>query len=77
MGRVCRSNAEKINTCTITCIPVENPEVKGPRDMRVGTTKMDLRGTGWGGMNWIDLALYWHQRTVRGSYQLGSSLTVS
>jgi hypothetical protein len=36
---------------------VEKPEGKRPRCRWEDNTEMDLRERGWGGMDWIDLAL--------------------
>jgi hypothetical protein len=60
MGKVCSTNGENTNR-----ILVGKPE--GKRLLRRPTCKlednikMDLRGIGWGGMNWIDLAQNWDQ----------------
>jgi hypothetical protein len=51
-------NKETRNACRIL---VEKPERKRPLGRegrrRVDNIKMDLKGIGWDGMNWIDLAL--------------------
>jgi hypothetical protein len=57
MGRACSKNVEKRNAYMIL---VGKPEVKRPlgrpRCRYVDNIKMDLRQTGWDGMDWIDLA---------------------
>jgi hypothetical protein len=57
MGRACRTNWEKRNAYKVL---VGNPEGKKPlgRPRRgwMDNIKMDLRETGWGGMDRIDLA---------------------
>jgi hypothetical protein len=54
-GHVARMG-EKRNTCRIL---VENSEGKRPRERpgrrRVDNIKMDLRETGWDGLDWIDV----------------------
>jgi hypothetical protein len=56
IGRACSTNGVKINAFRILA---EKPEGKRqlerPRRRWVDTIKMDLRGMGWGGMEWIDL----------------------
>jgi hypothetical protein len=51
------TNGERRNACRIL---VEKPEgdipLWRPRRRWVDNTKMVLRETGWGGMDWIDLA---------------------
>jgi hypothetical protein len=58
MGRACSINGEKRNAYRLL---VEYPEKKRPlerpRRRWVDNIKMDLRETGWDGMDWIDLAL--------------------
>jgi hypothetical protein len=57
VGRVCSTNGEKRNAYRIL---VGNSEGKRPlqrpRRKWVDNIKMDLRGIGWVGMDWIDLA---------------------
>jgi hypothetical protein len=57
MGRACSTNGEKRNAYRLL---VRNPEGKRPlgrpRRRWVDNIKMDLRETGWDGMDWIDLA---------------------
>jgi hypothetical protein len=59
MGGACRTNGEKINAYRLL---VGNPEGKRPlgrpRHRGEDNIKMGLRGIGWGGMDWIDLAQY-------------------
>jgi hypothetical protein len=52
MGRACRTNEEKSNAYRIF---VGKPAGKRPRRRWVDNVKMDLRGVGWGGVDWIDL----------------------
>jgi hypothetical protein len=56
MGRARSTNLEKGNTYSIL---VGNPSGKRPlgrpRLRLVDNIKMDLRETGWDGMNWLDL----------------------
>jgi hypothetical protein len=48
MGRACRMNGDKRNTYR---------KARRKNTTRwVDNIKMDLRGIGWGGMDWIDLA---------------------
>jgi hypothetical protein len=57
MGGACSTNGGKRNAYRIL---VGNPEGKRPlgrpRHSWEDNIKMDLRGIGWGGMDWIDLA---------------------
>jgi hypothetical protein len=57
MGRACSTNGEKRNAYRIS---VGKPEGKRPLGRPtcrwVDNIKMDLRETGWDGMDWIDLA---------------------
>jgi hypothetical protein len=59
MGRSCSTNGVKRNTYKIL---VGKPEGKRPLGRRkrrwVDNIQMDLREIGWGGMDWIDLALW-------------------
>jgi hypothetical protein len=56
MGRACSTNGEKRHAYRIL---VGKPQGKGPlgrlKRRWVDNIKMDLRETGWGGMDWIDL----------------------
>jgi hypothetical protein len=56
MSRACRMHREKRNACRIL---VGKPEGKRslvrPRHRWDDGIKLDLRETGWGGMDWIDL----------------------
>jgi hypothetical protein len=55
-GHVGRIGAKK-NACRILVGKPERKRPLGrPRRRWVDNTKMDLRGIGWGGMDWIDLA---------------------
>jgi hypothetical protein len=48
---------EKRNACRILVGNTEGKRPLGrPRRRWVDNIKMDLRGIGWGGMDWIDLA---------------------
>jgi hypothetical protein len=48
---------EKRNAYTVLVGKPEGKRPLGrPRRMYVDNIKMDLRGIGWGGMDWIDLA---------------------
>jgi hypothetical protein len=53
MGRACRTHGEKRNAYRNL---VGRPEEKRPLGRPRKNIKMDLRGIGWGGMDWIDLA---------------------
>jgi hypothetical protein len=48
MGRAC---------CTIGEKPEGKRPARRPRRRCVNSIKMDLGGTGWDGMDWIDLSL--------------------
>jgi hypothetical protein len=58
MDRVCSTNWEKSNAYRIL---VGKPEGKGPlvrpRRKRADNIKIDLRGIGWDGVDWIHLTL--------------------
>jgi hypothetical protein len=55
-GNVARMRAKK-NTYMIFMVKPEGRRpVKRPRRWWVDSIKMDLRGNGWIGMDWIDLA---------------------
>jgi hypothetical protein len=57
MGRACNANGAKRNAYRIL---VGKPEgkrsLRRPRRRWVNNIIIDLRETGWGGMDWIDLA---------------------
>jgi hypothetical protein len=57
MGRACSTNGEERNAYRVL---VDKPELKRPqgrpRRRWVDNIKIDVRGTGWDGMDWIDLA---------------------
>jgi hypothetical protein len=58
MGRACTTNGAKRTAYRIL---VGKPEgkrpLRRPRRRWVDNVKMDLRETGWDGVDWIDLAL--------------------
>jgi hypothetical protein len=56
MARACSTNAEKRNAYRILVVKPEGkrPLVR-PRRRWVDNNKMDLRETGWDGIDWIDL----------------------
>jgi hypothetical protein len=55
MGRPCSTRGEKRNACGISVGKPERNKLLGrPRRRWVDNIKMDLRDTGWGGMDWID-----------------------
>jgi hypothetical protein len=63
MGRTCRTNAEKRNAIRILVGKPEGKRQLGrPRRRWVDNIEVDLRGIGWGGMDWIDVA---HDRDHR------------
>jgi hypothetical protein len=56
MARACSTNREKRNAYRILVGRPEGKRSVGrPRRMWVDSIKMNLRGTGWGNMDWIDL----------------------
>jgi hypothetical protein len=56
MGRVCITNGEKRNAYMILVGKPEGKRPVGrPRRRWVHCIEMDLRETGWGCMDWIDL----------------------
>jgi hypothetical protein len=57
MGRACSTNGERRNAYSILVGDPEGRRPLGrPRCRWVDNIKMDLRETGWGGVNWTDLA---------------------
>jgi hypothetical protein len=57
MGRACNMNGEKRNGYGILVGKAEGKRPLGrPRYGWVDNIKMDLRETGWDGMDWIDVA---------------------
>jgi hypothetical protein len=57
MGKACSTNGEKRNECRMLVgKPERNRPLLRPRRRWVDNIKMDLRETGWDGMDWIDLA---------------------
>jgi hypothetical protein len=57
MDRACSTNGAKRSACRILVGELEGKKPLGRLRRRwVDNIKMDLRETGWGGMDWIDLA---------------------
>jgi hypothetical protein len=57
MGRTCSTNGEKRNAYGILVGEPEGKRPLGrPRRRWEDNIKMDLRETGWGGVDWIDFA---------------------
>jgi hypothetical protein len=57
MGRACSTNGEKMNAYRILVGKPEGKRSLGRSRYRwMDSIKVDLRGIGWGDMNWIDLA---------------------
>jgi hypothetical protein len=57
MGRACSTHLEKRNVYTIQVGETEENESLGrPRRRWQDNNKLDLRETGCGGIDWIDLA---------------------
>jgi hypothetical protein len=57
MGRACSTNGEKRNAYKILVgKPIGKRPLGRPRRRWVYNIEMDLRQTGWGGLDWIDLA---------------------
>jgi hypothetical protein len=57
MGRACRTNGEKRNSCRILAGKPEGKSPLGrPRCRWLDNTEMYLRETGWSGINWMDMA---------------------
>jgi hypothetical protein len=60
-GHVARMG-QKMNAYRLLVgMPEEKRPLGRPRRRWVDNTKMDLRETGWDGMDWIDLAQNWDQ----------------
>jgi hypothetical protein len=53
MGRACSTNGEKRNAYRIL---VGKPEGRRPRRRWVDNINIELRGIGWDGVDWVDLA---------------------
>jgi hypothetical protein len=56
MGRACSTNGEKRNSYGSMGKPGRKRPLGRPRRTCMDNIKMDLRGIGCGGMDWIDLA---------------------
>jgi hypothetical protein len=57
MDKECSTNGEKMNACRILVGRPEGKRIVGrPRCRWVDSIKKNLRGIGWGNMDWIDLA---------------------
>jgi hypothetical protein len=57
MGWVCSTHGEKMNAHRILVgKPEEKRPLGRPRCRWVDNVEMDLKGIGWGGMDYIDLA---------------------
>jgi hypothetical protein len=57
MGMACSTHGEKRNSRRILVgKPDGTRSLRRPRRRWEDNIKMDLRGIGWGGMDWIDLA---------------------
>jgi hypothetical protein len=57
MGRECSTIDEKRNACRILVgMPKGKRPLGRPRRRWVDNVRIDLRETGWDGMDWIDLA---------------------
>jgi hypothetical protein len=57
MGGACSTNGGKRNICRITVGKPEGKRPLGrPRRRWEDNIRMDVTETGWGGMEWIDLA---------------------
>jgi hypothetical protein len=57
MGRACSTNGEKRNVYRILVGKPEGKRPLGrPRHRLVDKIKIDLRGIGWDGMDWVDVA---------------------
>jgi hypothetical protein len=57
MGRACRTDGESRNVYSILVgMPDEKRPLGRPRRRRVDNIEIDLRETGWDGVDWIDLA---------------------
>jgi hypothetical protein len=59
---VARIRGEKRKACSVLLGKPEGKRPIGiPKRRQVDDIKMDLGNTGWGGVDWIDLALDWDQ----------------
>jgi hypothetical protein len=56
MGRACNTNGEKTVYRILVVKSEGNRPLGRPSRRWVDSIEMDLRETGWGGMDWIDLA---------------------
>jgi hypothetical protein len=57
MGGACSTNGEKRNSCRILVAKLEGMRPLGRRRRRwVDNIKIDLRGIGWDGADWMDMA---------------------
>jgi hypothetical protein len=56
MGRACSMNGAERNACRILVGKPGERQLRISRCRWVDNIKMDLRETGWGGMDWINLA---------------------
>jgi hypothetical protein len=71
MARECSTNGETRNTYRILVGKPEGKRALGrPRCRWVNNIKMDLRGIGWDGMEWIDLVQ--DKRPVEGCCEHGN-----
>jgi hypothetical protein len=75
MNRACRTNGKKRNAYRVLVGKPEGKRPLGrPRRRWVNNIKMDLRETGWGDMDWTDLA---QNRSVKGSCEHDNELSGS
>jgi hypothetical protein len=56
MGRACSTNGNRNAYMIIMGMPEGKRPLGRPRRRWVDNIKIDLRDTGWNGMDWIDLA---------------------
>jgi hypothetical protein len=56
MCRACSTHGEKRNSYRILMGNQKERPLRKPRRRWEDNIRMDLRETGWGGMDWIDLA---------------------